>query len=176
MIPSALFLFVGGKLECTGVHDLFEMVAECYAAKKGMTPPHFNQAAPSNEWPVPKHPRLDFRCSLVEERRLITRTAAGNRAYKHSTSAPLFKLPANFRILRWCRERSWGPAWSELSSSEKLLRSHVILVVFFVCKGCGIWFYSYYCAGWIWPQLSRFVCMSAVAFKCIFGPCDRESV
>lgn len=116
------------------MHDLFEMVAECYAAKKGMTPPHFNRAAPSNEWPVSKHSRLDFRCSLVEERRLITRTAASNRAYKHSTSAPLFKLPANFRILRWCRGGSWGPAWSELSSSGRLLGSRVILVVFLSAK------------------------------------------
>ena len=81
------FFFVERKLECTKIHDLLEMVAECYAAphfwvqKKVWPPPHLHQPNPSNNWPVPKH----------------------------STSAPLFKLPVNFRILRWCRERSWSP-------------------------------------------------------------------
>ena len=44
---SVVSFFVGRKLECTKIHDLLEMVAECYAA------PHFwvynlHQITPSN--------------------------------------------------------------------------------------------------------------------------------
>ena len=92
------FFFVGRKFECTKIHDFSEMAAEFYAAphfwvhKKVWPLSHLHQPTPSNKWPVPKH----------------------------STSAPLFKLPVNFRILRWCRERLSSPVKSKLRSSENV--------------------------------------------------------
>ena len=112
------FFSVGRKLECTKIHDLSEIVAEFYAAphfwvyKKVWSPPDLRQPTSSNKWPV----------------------------LKHYTPAPLFKLPVDFHILRWCPERSWSPIKAELRSSENRLKSEVSCYYsfFFICKSCGI--------------------------------------
>ena len=107
MIPSVLFLFCRKEIGMHKIHDLLEMVAECYAAphfwvqKKVWPPPHLHQPNPSNNWPVPKH----------------------------STSAPLFMLPVNFRILRWCRERSWSP---RITFILKTCEVSLLLLVFYL--------------------------------------------
>ena len=136
------------------------MVAECYAdphfwvQKKVWPPPHLHQPNPSNNWPVPKH----------------------------STSAPLFKLPVNFRILRWCRERSWSPGrlvritfiWktSEVSYYYSLffickIKLWNLILVVILCKlntwpNCHVSF--------IWMQLlsnAFLVCRSKISFKAL---------
>ena len=74
-----------------------------WVQKKVWPPPHLHQPNPFNNWPVPKH----------------------------STSAPLFKLPVNFRILRWCRERSWSP---RITFIWKTFEVSCYYSLFFICK------------------------------------------
>ena len=77
---SVLFLFCRKKSWMHKIHDLSEMAAEFYATphfwvhKKVWPPPHLHQpnVNPSNKWPVPKH----------------------------STSAPLIKLPVKVHMTR----------------------------------------------------------------------------
>ena len=132
------------------------MVVECYAApqfwvqKKVWPPPHLHQPNPSNNWPVPKH----------------------------STSAPLFKLPVNFRILTGGvvkdREAPFSPNYVHLKNFWSLM---LLLVVFYLQnKVVEFNFSRNIMQTEYMAQLSRFVYMNAFAFKCIFSLYDQKSV
>ena len=149
LIPS------GGKLECTKMYDLPLMVAEFYVAlyfwvhKKVWPPLHLHQSTPSNNWPVPKH----------------------------STSAPLFKLPVNFRILRWCRERSWSPGrLVRITFIWKTSEVSCYYSLFFICKikSWNVILVVILCKLNTWPNCH--VYKNAIAFKCIFSLYDQKSV
>ena len=99
------FFFVERKLECTKIHDLLEMVAECYAAphfwvqKKVWPPPHLYQPNPSNNWLVPNTPHQRHYSSYL----LISAFWGGVMKDREALFSPNYVHLKNF-----CKIKLWN--------------------------------------------------------------------
>ena len=94
----------------------------------------------------------------------------------HATSAPLFKLPVNFHILRWCHEGSRSPEFRITFVWKTSEVSCYYSFFVYLQKLWNLTLVVILCKLNTWPQLSRFVYMNAIAFKCIFSPYEQKSV
>ena len=148
------FFFVERKLECTKIHDLLEMVAECYAAphfwvqKKVWSPPHLHQPTP-----------------LTIDRSL-------NTPHQRHDSSYLF-ISAFWGGVVKDREAPFSPNYVHLKNLWSLT---VITRFLSANKVVEFDFSRNIMETEYMAQLSRFVYMNAIAFKCIFSLYDQKSV
>ena len=92
-------------------------------------------------------PRVRLSVNL-EERGLLSRTAAGNRAHIVQSSNQLFYLCVLCIKIMWKQQQSkpWSPSFTKLSNYSKRLRKSSIFEIAFFCNvTCWLFFFSDQC-------------------------------
>ena len=140
----SVFFFVGRKLECKKIHDLLEMVAECYAV------PHFCWAEKSM---IPT-------TICVSPPPLINNRSLNNPHQRHYSR--YLSISAFWGGVVKDREAPFSPNYVHL-------RSHVITRFFFICKSCGILILVVIlCKLSTWPPIVTFRLYECNSFQMYF--------